>query len=320
MPNYNIAALADLHASDWSSVAAVVAGYTPSIGVYCGDIINDPASEVAANAQWDAHNTIASAIGATTNLTVAGNHEYIHLAGPLASWVAKVSNPVTLQSQGLWWKHEATDLLIIGLCANKAGIGAHTIAGEDQYSDLLNTLTSSTAKWKIVVIHPYIHGWAVEPGPWSLYYSNGGTGTWGTIGAAALNERTTLHTVFKEYGVNLVLNGHGHSYNRYMKDGVLYVSVPSGPSGNAISTVQRPTQQFVRAYTNSGGNNGSIVDAIAEEGFVLINTVGVEKMRIRMIDHYNTVHDDFVLYPYRLSDTRGTGSSRTVASARQIRT
>ncbi|MBI1920600.1 MAG: metallophosphoesterase [Geobacter sp.] len=81
-------------------------------------------------------------------------------------------------------------------------------SGSAQYNWLVNDLASTTKPWKIVTFH--------EP-------------AWGA-GTHANNTTTqnVLHPLFKQYGVDLIVNGHNHNYARAVAEGKNYVTAGGG--------------------------------------------------------------------------------------------
>lgn len=105
---------------------------------------------------------------------------------------------------GRWWSRTIGDLLLVGLDSNRPDDGA-------QRAWLERTLRSSDAHWKVVALH--------HP-PFSAGYQGSDTAV-----------REAFVPVFRRDGVQLVLSGHEHDYQRSTPlDGVTYV-VSGGASG-----------------------------------------------------------------------------------------
>ena len=81
-------------------------------------------------------------------------------------------------------------------------------SGSAQYNWLVNDLSSTTKPWKVILEH--------DPG-W-------GAGTH----ANNTNIQTALHPLFKQYGVDLILNGHNHNYARALVENKNYVTTGGG--------------------------------------------------------------------------------------------
>jgi 3',5'-cyclic AMP phosphodiesterase CpdA len=105
---------------------------------------------------------------------------------------------------GRYWAEEHGDVLIVGLDSNE-------IDDPAQLRFLEDTLASTDATWRIVAVH--------HP-PYSAGYQG-----------SSVKVRETLAPFLERYGVQLVLSGHDHDYQRSVPiDGVTYV-VTGGASG-----------------------------------------------------------------------------------------
>jgi 3',5'-cyclic AMP phosphodiesterase CpdA len=102
-----------------------------------------------------------------------------------------------LGMQGRWWSVERHGVLVIGLDSNHPD-------DPDQLAWLERTLRASSAPWRIVALH--------HP-PYSAGYQ-------GSSEAA----RDAFVPLFERYGVQLVLSGHDHDYQRSVAvNGVTYI-------------------------------------------------------------------------------------------------
>jgi hypothetical protein len=105
---------------------------------------------------------------------------------------------------GRWWAREYGDVLVVGLDSNAP-------ADPDQHAFLVDALATTDARWRIVALH--------HP-PYSAGYQG-----------SAEAVRDAFAPVFARYGVQLVLSGHDHDYQRSRPiDGVTYV-VTGGAAG-----------------------------------------------------------------------------------------
>jgi 3',5'-cyclic AMP phosphodiesterase CpdA len=122
-------------------------------------------------------------------LAILGNHDVMRGHGP--------EQLRRLGQIGPWWSRELGDVLIVGLDSTR-------VDDPTQRAWLEDTLRDATARRKIVAIH-------ASP------YSSGYQGS---------NLRVREHFVplFERYGVQLVLSGHDHDYQRsHVVNGVTYV-------------------------------------------------------------------------------------------------
>jgi 3',5'-cyclic AMP phosphodiesterase CpdA len=97
----------------------------------------------------------------------------------------------------LWWSRTIGNVLVVGLNSNDPD-------NPQQLAFLKQTLAASDASWKLVALH--------HP-PYSAGYQG-----------SSEHVREVFAPIFAEYGVQLVLSGHDHDYQRSeIMDGVTYV-------------------------------------------------------------------------------------------------
>lgn len=112
---------------------------------------------------------------------------------------------------GLWWSSLIGDVLFVGLNSNEPD-------NPRQRAWLVDTLSKTTARWKIVSLH--------HP-PYSAGYQG-----------SSADVRRAFAPVFEQYGVQLVLSGHDHDYQRSIPiEGVTYLV--SGGAAGARRTSER---------------------------------------------------------------------------------
>lgn len=122
-------------------------------------------------------------------LAILGNHDVMNGNGPKQVKV--------LGMPGEWWSYTDQDVLFVGLNSNE-------VHNPRQLAFLRRTLASSDATWKIVALH--------HP-PYSAGYQG-----------SSVDARNTFGPIFERYGVQLVLSGHDHDYQRSKPiNGVTYV-------------------------------------------------------------------------------------------------
>jgi 3',5'-cyclic AMP phosphodiesterase CpdA len=125
----------------------------------------------------------------TEVLAVLGNHDVD--GGFADAQVAALGMP------GPWYAATFGDVRIVALDSNRPD-------DADQLAWLTETLAAATERWKIVILHhpPYSGGWH----------------------GSDLRVRNAFGPLFEEYGVQLVLAGHDHDYQRTEPiNGVTYV-------------------------------------------------------------------------------------------------
>jgi 3',5'-cyclic AMP phosphodiesterase CpdA len=128
--------------------------------------------------------------GDTSLLAILGNHDVADGHGD--------AQMRALGMPGRWWAETWNDdLLVVGLDSND-------VDDPQQLAFLERTLATSSARWKIVALH--------HP-PYSAGYQGSST-----------EAREAFSPLFERYGVQLVLSGHEHDYQRSVPiDGVVYV-------------------------------------------------------------------------------------------------
>jgi 3',5'-cyclic AMP phosphodiesterase CpdA len=133
----------------------------------------------------------------TELLAILGNHDVKDGNGP--------GQVKALGMAGRWWSKELGPVLLVGLDSNVPG-------NARQRAWLEATLRSSTAPWKVVALH--------HP-PYSAGYQG-----------SSLENRSAFTPLFERYGVQLVLSGHDHDYQRSEEiRGVTYI-VSGAASGS----------------------------------------------------------------------------------------
>jgi 3',5'-cyclic AMP phosphodiesterase CpdA len=134
--------------------------------------------------------------GGAEMLAVLGNHDVMdgHAAGQMAA----------LGMPGRWWARHEGDVLIVGLDSTRPD-------DPDQRAWLGRTLASATEPWRTVMLH--------HP-PYSAGYQGSDE-----------DARRAFVPLFERNGVQLVLSGHDHDYQRSVPiNGVTYV-VTGGVAG-----------------------------------------------------------------------------------------
>jgi len=140
--------------------------------------------------------------GKTTLLAVLGNHDVRSGHGDAQMRV--------LGMPGHWWSRDFGEVLIVGLDSNDMN-------SKEQIDFLDSTLAASDARWKVVALH--------HP-PYSAGYHG-----------SSADARRVFSPVFARHGVQLVLSGHDHDYQRSKPiSGVTYVV--SGAGSRTRSTAE----------------------------------------------------------------------------------
>jgi hypothetical protein len=112
--------------------------------------------------------------------------------------------------------------------------------GQRQYDWLVQTLSSTTARFKFVFLHNLVGGLdgqmrgGVEAAP---FFEWGGNDADGSPGFAQHRPgwRKPIHQLLVDAGVTVVFHGHDHLYAHQVLDGVVYQEVPQPSAVNSSS-------------------------------------------------------------------------------------
>jgi 3',5'-cyclic AMP phosphodiesterase CpdA len=141
-------------------------------------------------------------------LAIVGNHDIKKGHGD--------AQMAALGMPGRWWARTYGEVLVVGLDSNDPW-------NEEQRAWLDETLSRTTARWRIVALH--------HP-PYSAGYQG-----------SDIAARQSFSPLFERYGVQLVLSGHDHDYQRSVPyRGVTYVV-----SGAAAGTRRTGEASFTAA-------------------------------------------------------------------------
>lgn len=170
--------------SVWNQVAALANAKTPDFTIYTGDIVNSGSSA----ADWDSwFNNGTSFIENNLVFHSLGNHDAASV--PTYQNVFELPKSVPTTGTNLYYSFTYGDAVFIAL-------NSEDPANVTQYNWLLSTLqANSTKKWKIIFFHRPFYTIGAHAGEMNSYF-----GTW--------------WKAFDDYGVDLIVNGHDHMYER----------------------------------------------------------------------------------------------------------
>ncbi len=180
----------------------------PAFVLHTGDLVESPVSPNWADFFW----AIEPFSKSTPLLPVLGNHERND-----DSYYKAFSLPTGGGDYDEeWYSFEYGDVNFVVLDSNADQIGLANFM--DQRSWLKNELKNQTEQFTVVLFHHPIYSSEYSTGA-----DSGLADSWGSL--------------FEEYGVDLVFNGHVHSYERIVKNGVTYVVTGGGgaPTGKMKS-------------------------------------------------------------------------------------
>jgi 3',5'-cyclic AMP phosphodiesterase CpdA len=180
----------------------------------------------------------------TRLLPVLGNHDVV--AGHGDALAAALGMP------GRWYAHEVGPVLFVGLDSTQ-------VEEQAQRAWLQQTLAGSTSTWKVVALH--------HP-PFSA-------GMHGSDHAA----QQAFSPLFEQYGVQLVLSGHDHDYQRnHPIRGVTYMVSGGGAKPRPASTAE---------FTAVSASTLHFLDI----------GVWADRIHVRAVDQAGQVFDEVTLSP-----------------------
>lgn len=223
-----------------------------------------------------------------------GNHDNVSATTCAQAWQEELTLPTNGASE-MYYSFDYGPAHFVVL--DSASID-RTISSQ-QLDWLKQDLGSTNKPWKIAVIHYLIKGMSPleEIHNWWV-----------------LKNADTLHQIFTQYGVRLVLQGHRHVYNRYVKDGIFYVinSTMSYDLSYAPFGWETP-YSGVEELENIDGESGTIPAYINFAGSTRLE-ISPEQLTVSFIDGADRVLDKFSLAPSNF-DLISPANEATVSSA-----
>jgi len=226
----------------------------PTLAVVSGDIVKITASddEATVDARYidflAAENRLARRLPV---LPAPGNHDQLAIQGGLNGWRRWFALPTRADPSGRFYSFTDGDVHVVVLASTGVDGNGHVrfygpgdTRNSPQARWLVTDLRQSKARWTVVVLHHPL----LDPKPTDPWAVN------------ARTERDALIRLFAQNGVDLVLQGHFHSYRRHAqpvsKGGRTYrvAYVTQGTGGGPlypVSTVPRDSYDKV-AYSVNG--------------------------------------------------------------------
>ncbi len=194
-----------------SAIAARIAAAQPDLVLHTGDLVDDGTSQ----AEWTAYFKQAAPLLEVAPLyPTLGNHE--DQAQPYFEYFR-------LPGNGLWYAFDYADARFIVLKADSFDPSAFA-PGAEQRAWLEQELAGAAGKWIFVSFHVPLHtSFAEDP--------------------SEVNLRKQLAPLFEKYKVAAVFNGHIHSYERVLENGVTYIVTGGGGAPLYSLNVREPDQQ-----------------------------------------------------------------------------
>ncbi len=209
----------------WSTLVGMMMGDNLDLVLHSGDIVESPWEETAQQneAKYDAFFSVTKPLTASVPLyTAVGNHEGIQYAANRAGYERAFTLPVNNGASAAvdgeeYYSFDNGDTHFIVLCTEMPGDQA--LVKGDQLAWLEQDLAGAAAKWTVVMLHrPFFSGThALDPwlNPGSL------------VGQA---NKSTLLSLFGQYGVDIVFEGHDHYYQHHEDNGIQFVITGGGGS------------------------------------------------------------------------------------------
>ena len=184
--NFKFAVLGDSrnNTSVWNNISTLANGKNPTFVIFNGDIVDTGNS----NSQWDAwFNSGKDFLEKKIIFHAQGNHDVASSSYYLNIFDLPKNNPANTE---LYYSVDYGEAIFITLDSESPSNSA-------QLTWLRNTLAANVnKKWKIVSFHRPFYTVGPHAGEMDSYYS-----TW--------------YKAFDDYGVDLVVNGHDHLYERF---------------------------------------------------------------------------------------------------------
>ncbi|UCF10048.1 MAG: metallophosphoesterase [Candidatus Bipolaricaulota bacterium] len=229
---------------------AIAADTTPfDLILHAGDLVESPSSSY-----WDHwFSAFDEMLLRAPFLPVLGNHERNHRA----YYNAFQFPPGEGKAREQWWALHWGDVLIVGLDS--------TVTGADQYlkqQAWLKRHLAGSEPHKFVIFHYPVFSS-------DAYHGEG------------YNFDVIFHPIFVEHGVDVVLNGHAHNYERIERDGVTYLVLGGGGAtprplaehrteGSVVAAEGR--HFYARVATSSDGIDIDVVSVAREEDGIVTPT------------------------------------------------
>jgi len=200
------------------TIIGQMAGENLDLVLHSGDIVESHLEDTPALSEekYNAFFSVTRLLTASTPMyTAVGNHEGIQFAtnrsGYEDNFTLPVNNGASAATEGEeYYSFDNGDTHFIVLCTEMPGDQALIIG--DQMTWLQQDLAAAAgARWKVIILHrPFFSGTHLDPwlNPNSL---------------AGQANKAALLSLFQQYGVDVVFEGHDHFYLRHVDNGIQYI-------------------------------------------------------------------------------------------------
>ena len=226
-----------------------------------------------------------------TNISDSVSHYNIGIA----AYEMEVAMPTSSTGGEKYYSFDYGDahFVILNGSTPNLNYGNGGVIDNTQLAWLENDLQSSDQKYKFVFSHYLVHGSDAE--------------TW------RLQNYQAVHDILKDNGVLAYFSGHRHVYNRYVKDGVFYITNFTSGMGHCILGPEYGENNYI----NYGGDPGTRTRAIGDIAGVITVTVSPSTVRVMAYQNDGTIINGVNLVPTEFeltspqNNTNITGSTST---------
>ena len=184
--------------------------------------------------------------GSIPTMPISGNHEATYRNGEYEIYKHfNVEIPKQNTVRGVYYSFDYGNAKFIMLDTNDL---SNNMIKQEQYDWLVETLKNNKQKWTIVSMH-------------NPMYSVGQWGSDTSKNTISLALRSQLSDLFAEYGVDLVLQGHDHTYSK---------TYPIGLEGAINTELVYETVSDVQCCTNANGVIYAVNGASGNQGRNLV--------------------------------------------------
>jgi len=287
--DFNFVIINDMQGGNFADSVSQISSINPDIILTAGDNIAGEYATSVSDFQYrwkvDVFNYTKSLTNHIPLFTALGNHDAeiakSYYANGVTAYNSEVSMPTSDPGGETYYSFDYGDAHFVmldgtytgGMSSDTKDNNKGTI-DSTQLAWLQNDLQATTKKWKFVIGHFLIYG----------------SDDVGYLDVWRLSNYAEVAQVLKDNGVIAYFNGHRHVYNRYVKDGIFYVTAPNTSNeliGNAMGTVP---------YANLGGDLGTIANVNNYNGFTKIS-VSPTRVDATIYQRDGVIIDSFDLTP-----------------------
>jgi len=255
--SFSFAIISDMQSCNATNTITQVVSSSPDIVITAGDnVAGENATTVSDFAnRWkvDFFDYVQNLSNHVAIFATLGNHDdYIaNYANGITAYSQEMAMPTSATGSERYYSFDYGDAHFTVLDGTQSGTQYGTI-DDTQLTWLQNDLQATTQKYKFVIGHYQIYGWDSGTAYTTFWrYSN----------------YDSLHTILKNNGVLAYINGHRHVYNRFVKDGVTYITNPTAGSNCLLNGSMGNDN-----YANTGGDTGTIANAVGDyAGFTKVS-------------------------------------------------